>query len=138
MEGAFVTATCVHLDSGGRRLAYANAGHPPGLLWRAGAQSLERLDRSGLLLGVVPEAAYETVVLSITPGDRVLLYTDGLVEASNAADDHFDEGRLCRLVAESSHLLADALADSLLREVREWTGRPAFEDDLTLLVLSVR
>jgi sigma-B regulation protein RsbU (phosphoserine phosphatase) len=135
LDGAYVTAACVYLDRADGRLAYASAGHPPGLLWRAAAGRLERLDRNGLLLGFAPEAAYETVEVPLAEGDRLLLYTDGLVEAANAADEPFDEERLRTFVAENARLPAPALADALLGCVRAWTGRPGFEDDVTLLVL---
>lgn len=136
-EGAFVTAACVHFDTTRSRLAYSSAGHPPALLWRAAERRLERLDRNGLLLGFVPDAAYETVHVPLARGDRVLLYTDGVLEATNAAEEAFGEGRLRAFVTENAVLPGPVLTDALLRRVQAWSGRLALEDDLTLMVVDV-
>jgi sigma-B regulation protein RsbU (phosphoserine phosphatase) len=80
-EFAYVTATYAFIDPTRRVLAYASAGHPPILLLRANGE-VESLEEGGLVLAFTPDAPYSTASVPLNPGDRILLYTDGLLEAA--------------------------------------------------------
>jgi sigma-B regulation protein RsbU (phosphoserine phosphatase) len=86
------------------------------------------------VLGRLRRAAYSEVAVPFEPGDRVLLFTDGIPEALSPGGEMFGEERL-RGVLASFSLTADATAEALIARVAAWTGRTAgFDDDLTLVV----
>src|SRR5437763_5590285 len=76
----FVTAFYGVLDRQTREIRYANAGHPPPLRYSPRTGLVEPLAARGLMLGIVPDASYEEKTLTLAPGDRLCLYTDGVVE----------------------------------------------------------
>jgi phosphoserine phosphatase RsbU/P len=89
----FTTAFLAEYDPVKRTLAYINAGHNNPILRRAGGQ-VERLDVGGLPFGIQPEAAYESATVTLAPGDWLIVFTDGLVEAVNARDEEYGEVRV--------------------------------------------
>jgi serine phosphatase RsbU (regulator of sigma subunit) len=134
----FVTAAYVFVDMEKNYINYAGAGHPPLLLWRASAGSASEVLQNGLLLGFLTEAAYPAVEFPVEPGDKVVLYTDGIVETRSPSKEEFG-GDLFKGFLESNHNLnAETFADSLLDELSVWSGHPrgnGQEDDITLLAL---
>jgi phosphoserine phosphatase RsbU/P len=141
-EEHFVTAAYVFIDLNQFVLRYAGAGHPPLLLApRTNARGREsesrEVEANGLMLGLFPEAVYSSVEIPLDPGDRVLLFTDGILEAMNSAREEFGKSRLKKFLAASSSS-ATHLADALLLELGRWSGAEAqrtHDDDITLLVL---
>ena len=133
-DRAYITACCVAIDRADRRVAYAAAGHPPALLLRASGQ-IERLTEGGIVLTFLPDASYETADVRFEPGDRLLLFTDGLLEAAQqGGDEFFGDAQLDRVV---SALPASA---DLLQEVeqahRMWIGvGTPLSDDVTLVAV---
>jgi phosphoserine phosphatase RsbU/P len=85
-----------------------------------------------------PEAVYASIEIPLQPGDRYVLYTDGLPESTNAKAEEFGLPRYKQFLGSHSRLLAPALADQLLSEIARWSarssGRPQ-EDDMTLIVI---
>lgn len=128
----FVTASLGLLDRGGR-LRYANAGHPRALLLSAGGEVSE-VSGAGLPLGVARDPAYETHALHLAPGDLVLGYTDGLIEAQRGGQLLGPE-RLAEIVRTASSGAAGAqdLVRVVHADVREWAG--SLGDDVVLLGL---
>src|SRR5229473_3197843 len=143
-EEHFVTAAYVFVDLEKLVLRYAGAGHPPLLLASLSAPGRDsesrEVEANGLMLGLFPDAAYAAVEIPLGAGDRILLYTDGILESMNAAREEFGKSRLKKFLAASSKS-AVHLADVLLLELRRWSngdaGR-AQDDDITLLVLEVQ
>jgi serine phosphatase RsbU (regulator of sigma subunit) len=141
-EEHFVTAAYVFIDLNKFVLRYAGAGHPPLLFApRTNAHGREsesrEVEANGLMLGLFPEAVYSSVEIPLDPGDRVLLFTDGILEAMNSAREEFGKSRLKKFLAASSSS-ATHLADALLLELGRWSGAAAqsiHDDDVTLLVL---
>ena len=135
--GVFVTCIFAELEPRTRRLVYCNAGHPPGLVARRG-QALQ-LDKGGLPLGVEAEAEYEEGRLVLEPADVLLLYTDGLIEASNAKDELFNAERLRRLLGD---VAAKQDPEAIIQEIREavniFTGGTEPLDDVAMLCLVVK
>lgn len=126
----FVTAAYVHLDAQTRLLHYAAAGHPAMLLLRGGR--VEEIVENGLPLGIAKEIAYEDTSLPLAPGDRLILHTDGLLEAHNASGQMFGEERLHKLTAETAALRPEEAADRIMAAVTSWSR--VQEDDLTVIV----
>ncbi|HEX9942771.1 MAG TPA: SpoIIE family protein phosphatase [Thermoanaerobaculia bacterium] len=138
LKNQFITALYVHLDLEAARLTWASAGHPPPLLWRKRDGRVEELAHGGLVLGRLRRAAYTEASVAVEPGDRLLLFTDGIPEAASPAGEPFGDERLRAFLADHAGLSAEGIAETLLAKVSEWTGRSAgFADDLTLVVAGI-
>lgn len=129
-QNHFVTAAYVYLDADSASLRYAAAAHPAMLLLRGG--EVIRVEENGLMLAAFPFATYTTAVLPLEDRDRLLLYTDGILEAANGKGDEFGHERLGSLLAESASLLPEAAADHILSAIQAWSSIQS--DDLTLLI----
>ncbi len=140
LERSFVTAAYVFVDAHERQIVYANAGHPPLLIWRHGEQRVDELRDNGIFLGQFDHARYRNTCVSVAPGDRVLLYTDGIVEATNREGEFFDDDRLKAFMARNSEAGAGRFADDLLEHLKAWAKHQpsaGFDDDVTLVVVDV-
>jgi PAS domain S-box-containing protein len=128
----FVTCLAALLDSRTGRLQYANAGHD--LPYLRHADGVSELRARGMPLGLMPNMSYEQKEITLEPGESVLLYSDGLVEAHDRWRQMFGIPRLQRLV--DAHPGGATLIDFLLAEVEQFTGEEwEQEDDITLLTL---
>ena len=116
----------------GRSLTYTNAGHHAPVLVRANGQT-ERLGAGGALLGVFPEYVYEQAEVVLRAGDRLLLFTDGILEAENRAGMEFGEQRLIDLAARYRGTNATGLRRKIMDALAEFTGG-VLQDDATLVV----
>jgi sigma-B regulation protein RsbU (phosphoserine phosphatase) len=133
-EGRFISFVYCLVDGEDSRVTYANAGHYPPILVRADG-SVERLDVGGAVLGVFPEGAYEQGHVALQPGDRLVLYTDGITEVLGAQDEEFGEQRLIDLTVANRTCSAPALQARLAEAVAAFSGG-RFQDDATLIVLA--
>ncbi len=132
----FVTASYLWIDAEDRKALYSAAGHPPLLRWREG--KLERIESNGLLFGVMPEADYPVCEMEIRTGDRILLYTDGLIEPENSKGESFGEYRLEEVIRRDHSTSPSQLVDRLLSEIRLWQPTAhEQQDDITLVVIDV-
>ena len=129
-QGQFVTAAYVHLDAEARSLRYAAAGHPAMLLLRG--NKVAEIAENGLLLAATESAAYTEKSMTLEPGDRLLLYTDGLVEAKDAQGKLFGDEALREALARTVTMSPADAAKRILAEVQQWAK--AQDDDLTVLV----
>jgi sigma-B regulation protein RsbU (phosphoserine phosphatase) len=134
----FVTAAYVFVDMEKQTMSYAAAGHPPLLLWQTATASASEVVQNGLLLGMFPQETYSAVKIAVQPGDKAILYTDGILETSSPSDEDFGI-ELFKGFLESKHQLkADAFADLLLDELAGWSKHAKGfhqEDDITLLAI---
>jgi len=133
-SGMFVTLFYGVLDERSRSLIYANAGHPPPLLFRGDGQ-LEVLEVTGIALGVIGGVEYEERQVDILPGGVMILYTDGVNEAINSREEQYGLGRLCEVVRRSRHLPAQGIMDSILQDISLFAGEQAQFDDITMIVV---
>jgi sigma-B regulation protein RsbU (phosphoserine phosphatase) len=132
----FVTAILARVDLAGSRLTVSTAAHEPLMLVRAGTDQVERIGRPALPLGVSPEATYEDITVPLGPGDRFLLYTDGVTEAMNAARVPFGPDALARLLTLPVGG-AEELRRAVLRAVASHVGAAPRHDDTTLMAACV-
>ncbi len=138
LKSQFITALCVSLDLENSRLTWASAGHPPPLLWKAREGRVEELVHPGMVIGRLRRATYTEASAALGPGDRLLLFTDGIPEAASPAGEQFGDERLQGFLREHAALSSDAIADALLARIAAWTGRSeGFDDDLTLVVVGI-
>jgi sigma-B regulation protein RsbU (phosphoserine phosphatase) len=132
----FVTAAYLWLDNENHRALYSAAGHPPLLLWREG--KLERVDSNGIVFGATQQPDYPVCEMAIRPGDRFILYTDGVTEAQNGKREFFGDRMLEQVICRNESRTASKLVDELLAELGAWRPAPtAQQDDITLIVIDV-
>jgi sigma-B regulation protein RsbU (phosphoserine phosphatase) len=131
----FITLFYAQLDGSARRLRYANAGHNAPIVVRA-AGSHERLQEGGGVLGIFEEQSFGLGTVDLAPGDRLVLFTDGVTEASNREGEEFGEQRLLYLLGEHRALTASAIKEKIAAAISEFSGGH-LTDDATLLVLAV-
>jgi sigma-B regulation protein RsbU (phosphoserine phosphatase) len=122
------------LDPNSDRITYVNAGHnPPLLVHHTG--TVEKLEGGGLLLGIFAGATYEQSVAHLEQGDVVVLFSDGVTEASRLdVDEEFGEDRLAAILAELSGDSAKSIIESINQRVQEFTHGAPPADDITLVV----
>jgi sigma-B regulation protein RsbU (phosphoserine phosphatase) len=138
LRGQFVTAAYLWVDTETRTARYSAAGHPPLLRWSATDGQLQSIESNGLLFGVLPDCQYPVRDLEIAPGDRLLLYTDGLIEAENPRGGPFGDAKLDEVVRAQTALPALDLSRRLIEEVLAWpTAVSSQQDDITLVVIDV-
>jgi serine phosphatase RsbU (regulator of sigma subunit) len=133
----FVTAAYVYLDLQKNVMRYAGAGHPPVLRYRSSTGKTSEIIENGVVLGLVEDAEYNAIELALEPGDRHVLYTDGIVEAANPTQELYGAARFMRFMEKNHALNAERFADTFLAEIATWTGRSDGEsqqDDITLLL----
>jgi sigma-B regulation protein RsbU (phosphoserine phosphatase) len=130
----FTTAFLAEYDAARRIFQYINAGHNNPILRRANG-SIERLDVGGLPLGIQPEAKYESATVTLAPGDWLIIFTDGLVEAVNARDEEFDEPRLLSALEAGVATAPKELLDQLMANLDLFVGSTPQHDDVTCLLI---
>lgn len=134
--GQFATLFLAAIDEPTMTLRYTNAGHNPPVLLRDGQRRL--LETGGLLLGIAPDAIYEEGRVELRSGDRMVLYTDGVTEATNARGEMLgDEGLYSVLQGVESDLDARAIVERVLAGVKAFTGGLEWTDDVTVLAIRV-
>ena len=129
-QNQFVTAAYVHLDASCGKFCYAAAGHPPMLLLRD--EQIFRIEENGLVLALLSSAVYASTKQPLLRGDRLLLYTDGIIEAENAGGEEFGYERVGNLLQASAKMAAEEAADLIVDTVSGWS--PSQSDDLTVIV----
>lgn len=133
----FTSLFSCYYDIDAGRLYYLNAGHLPPLLFSSSGpeHTIQRLPDGGPVLGLLPEAKYSQGSESFRPGDLLLLYSDGIVEATNSAGEEFGEDRLCAVTTAHRDAPAGEIHREILNQVRLFLGQASPHDDLTLLVV---
>jgi sigma-B regulation protein RsbU (phosphoserine phosphatase) len=125
-----VTAAYAYLNGESHQLLYSAAGHPPMLLWRRG--EIIAVEENGLLMAAFPFATYSATTVNLEARDRILLYTDGVLEAENSDGIEFGRERLSALLNKSeTHSISD-VADLIVAEVSAWSNTQG--DDITVLL----
>jgi sigma-B regulation protein RsbU (phosphoserine phosphatase) len=132
----FISMVCVCLRAGGEQPAmrFANAGHNAPLIVRADG-SVEKLDSNGGVLGVHEDFEYAEGTVDLAPGDLLVLYTDGVVEAMNAREDMFEDARLEEFCVAHRDESPKAFVEKLVSEVTAFSGKSEPDDDLTVIAL---
>lgn len=136
-QDQFITAAYLFIDTQNYKARYSAAGHPPLLLLRGG--TMQRIESNGLVFGVKPQPEYPVRDIDICPGDRLVLYTDGVIEPENAKGQSFGDWKLKQVALGAQTRPPAELADKLLSEIHAWQPPAAAQqDDITLVVIDVR
>lgn len=128
----YATLVCGHVTRGGE-VALCNAGHPPPLVLRG--TGIQRLDATGLPIGMFPSSEFSVARLPLAPGEAILLYTDGVIEAENGTGAEYGADRLSMLAARSVAAAPLDLIGACLKDLSGYTAgfRPA--DDVTVMAI---
>jgi sigma-B regulation protein RsbU (phosphoserine phosphatase) len=130
----FTTAFLAEYDPVHRTVDYINAGHNTPILRRANGQ-IERLDVGGLPYGIMPDAKYESASVTLAPGDWLIIFTDGLVEAENARQDEYGEARLLAAIEAGKSSEPAEMLKRFMAELDLFVGNTPQHDDVTCLLL---
>lgn len=132
----FTTAFVGEFDPATRALSYINAGHNNPVLRRNNG-TIERLDRGGLPFGILPEALYDVGQVTLSAGDWLVIFTDGLVEAVNQFGEEFGDPRLLNVLHMNSMMTPDQLLQRTIAEVNGFVGLTPQHDDITCMMVKI-
>jgi sigma-B regulation protein RsbU (phosphoserine phosphatase) len=130
----FTTAFLAEYDPVCRTVDYINAGHNNPILRRASGQ-IERLDIGGLPFGILPDAKYESATVTLAPGDWLIIFTDGVVEAENFRQEEFGEARLLAAVEAGQSTAPAEMLKRLMTDLDLFVGNTPQHDDVTCMLL---
>ena len=134
----FLSAGYFCLDLNSRRITYASCGHPPLLIWKKEEKEFIELKPKGRLIGIAPEIVLHDTIYKLEEGDRILFYTDGLIECENAEGIPFAENALYRFTLQNENLSAEDFSNALVLTLNQYSSTPGhFSDDVTFIVIDV-
>lgn len=134
----FVTAAYLFVDMEKNTVSYAGGAHPAVLHWRAGIREVTEYIQNGLMLGPFSDSTYSAITFSLAEGDRIVLITDGFVEAENSSGNPFGMDRIKKILESKHALPANRFADALLYGLSGWSTNAigsGQSDDLTVLTI---
>jgi sigma-B regulation protein RsbU (phosphoserine phosphatase) len=129
----FTTAVVGEYDLALRSLTYVNAGHNPPILRRLDGR-LEKLEAGGLPFGIDPDANFEIATVQFQPGDALILYTDGVVEAFNTNGEEYGNDRWLAAIRSLPDVSAEKILQSLMSGVDQFVGATRQSDDITCMI----
>jgi len=137
-SGMFVALLYAVLNANDKSLSLCSAGQTQPIYWSSETGDSRLIETKGdtFPLGILEDAEYEETRLKLAPGDKVVLYTDGIVEAMSEQEEMFGFDRLLEVVRGAREITADALLKKILYEVNAFAGGAAQHDDLTIIVIS--
>lgn len=130
----YITFFYSELNPKTHELTYVNAGHNPPLLVRASGQ-VEQLDVGGFPVGIMPFGTYEQASVSLYPGDVMIIYSDGVTESVNEAEDEFGESRLIEVLQKNLTRTAAGVRDRIDEALTRFVGKAKSVDDLTMVIV---
>ncbi|MDX1961295.1 MAG: SpoIIE family protein phosphatase [Leptospiraceae bacterium] len=134
----FVSCVYAYLDLDALELTYASGGHPPILIHRRSEGTIHRMESKGQLLGLFPQINITEHKQKLYHGDRILIYTDGILEAFNEKMEMFETENLFQALKENQNMSAEGFTFFLAYRLKEWVGfKKEFEDDITLIVADI-
>jgi serine phosphatase RsbU (regulator of sigma subunit) len=133
LDTQYITSFFIIYDNKTKTINFSNAGHTRALYYRASSKKVLALDTNGFFIGLAKDTNYEEKKLSVEPGDKVLLYTDGITEIKNNAGEEFGENRLAKVMIEKSDITGEKFCDSLLHEIQVFSPNENRADDIALL-----
>ena len=133
-HGMFVTVVVIMFSPNGGKITFANAGHNPPIIHRVD-NSIQELRPTGMALGIQENTAIGEISTIIMPGERILVYTDGVTESFSADDEMFGVDRLQATISASHAQAAGALLQDIEQALENFLGTEQPSDDLTIAVL---
>jgi sigma-B regulation protein RsbU (phosphoserine phosphatase) len=134
IESRFVTLMYGTMAPDGR-LTYCNAGHNPPLIIGSGSAPLRRLECGGPIVGLFESATFDEETVTLSPGDWLIVFSDGVSEAMSASGDEYGETRIVSCVEKNKAMEPRDLLEALFADVRDFTRGAPQSDDITAMVL---
>ncbi len=134
--GQFFTILYGILNIPDKTFRFTSAGHP-GMILLNGNGKTEVLETASLPVGILEDYSYEEQTLQLKPGNRLVLYSDGVVEAKNEAQEEFGISRLQRVMEEWQNRSLEEAVQAITLELFQWKKGENFEDDVTILALEI-
>ncbi|MDD7804948.1 MAG: SpoIIE family protein phosphatase [Endozoicomonas sp. (ex Botrylloides leachii)] len=131
----YFTIVCGTINNQTGDIVMAQAGHPCPLWIKKETGAIDVIQGRGVPIGMLPDATYQTIRFKLNSGDRLFLYSDGLIECANEQGELFGEDRLCQVLERTFCFSVKETIDHVETEINHWGQRDAFEDDITYLVL---
>lgn len=132
----FVTIVLIKYNEQTRTLSYCNAGHNPPLIRRNNG-TIDTLQPTGAAIGLIEQTTFEQSIVPLSSGDRILLYTDGVVESFDPHRKMFGEERLHEFFSASGHKPAHQIVSDLKHTLQQFTGSTSPADDTTVIALHI-
>jgi sigma-B regulation protein RsbU (phosphoserine phosphatase) len=132
----FTTAFLAEFTPANRGLTYINAGHNAPILRRSSG-TIERLTNGGVPFGILPAAPYQSGNVTLQPGDWLVIFTDGVVEAMNIRGEEYGEERLLQVLSAGAATTPDELLRRIMGDLDAFVGATPQHDDITCLLLKV-
>lgn len=132
-----INATCSYaiFDKRDKRLTYSRAGHPYGIWYKKSEDKLIELKSKGMTLGFLPDSKYEEKEIVLGKGDKLIFYTDGIIEAQNINDEFFGDDRLKKIIFQKKDTSPAALSNAIMAFFENFIGEKELNDDITQVVL---
>jgi sigma-B regulation protein RsbU (phosphoserine phosphatase) len=134
-ESAFVSAFYARIDPKNGQMEFANAGHNRPLWYSSRSGESIEIHSKGIVLGLFPEVSIDQKTIEIIPGDVLVFYTDGLIEAQNEQNDFYETSRLVEIFSSNTHKNATEILDAIVQSWKSFVGNSPQSDDLTLIVV---
>ena len=131
----FITSIYCNLDYHRHEIGYVNSGHNPPYIVRTNDHRIEELDQGGVMLGIMEEIDLPKATLSIGKGDILMLFSDGVTEATNPSGELFSEERFERWLLDHNQLSAEEMKDALLDTLRDYANGSPQSDDITFIIV---
>jgi len=125
------------LESDSGKFVFVKAGHPPAIVLRCGEKRTESLSADGIFIGLFAGSTYEEKEVTLAKNDRLVMFTDGLIEAFNASNQYFGMKKLEEQLLETMSFPVDVMVSALLNKQKTFRDNAPQQDDITLLVLQM-
>jgi sigma-B regulation protein RsbU (phosphoserine phosphatase) len=134
--GQFMTMFYLNIDAASQKLKWVRAGHEPGIFYDPGTDTFEELKGPGIALGVIDGWQYEmNERIGLTPGQIIVLSTDGVWEAHNSNGEIFGKERLNEIIRQHAAKKAEEIIEAVITAVNQFQDESEVEDDITLIVI---
>jgi len=139
-DGVYLTSSCIVIDPVNRTLRYSTAGHPPFYIHHRTRGEVTGYAMFGRPIGVFDDSVYTDFEVQLVPGDRIILYTDGIIEANGDEKIAFGNDRFKDVIAQCGALDVESFINRIVSEVSSWSGvavGESLKDDVTVVVIDV-
>ncbi len=129
-------ATCyyAYIDVVNMKISFSKAGHYHPFFWQASTGAFVDLESSGSILGLIENAEYECRTFDINTGDKILFYTDGIIEQRNCSSEMYSPERLAGVFMKNIKRDGQSIMDAIIADLEKFTGITGYDDDITMLL----